>query len=601
MQRVDFKNIEITGGFWKQKQELVKNTTVWAVYDRFLETGRFEALKCNKDAEKKAHIFWDSDVAKWIEGAAYLLSKELNPKLESLIDEMISDIAKNQEECGYFNSYYLVNTDEIRFTRRDNHELYCLGHFIEAAIAYYEATGKKTLIDVVYKYVDYVIKRFVVDKDTGFETPGHEEIELALVRLYELSGEQKHLDLAKHFVFLRGDKSKLTDWANERYNQSHASAYEQNTAEGHSVRATYFYSSMADLALKTGDERLKNACVSIFDDIINYKMYITGGIGSSSAGEAFTVKYDLPNLLAYTESCAAIGLVYFAQRMLLLTNDAKYANIIERVLYNGFLASLSLDGKAFFYCNPLEIYPEMITRDSSVVWKSLNLPVTQRQEVFECSCCPPNIVRFIPSIANYLYTVDENAVYLHQFISSNAKIMQGGNEVEIEQESSYPFGNKAKIKIKKGKTKLYVRISEHCTNKFENVQNGYGVFDVCQGDEIELDFDISPKFIESSPNVLANVGKCAVMKGPIVYCLEAHDNEQNIKNIYLDTESKITEGYNEALGVPTLTLDAFYKPSTNTLYAELSKQMQKTSATMIPYFAFANRGEAQMLVWCLYR
>ena len=400
---------------------------------------------------------------------------------------------------------------------------------------------------------------------------------------------------------MRGDKSKLTDWANERYNQSHASAYEQNTAEGHSVRATYFYSSMADLALKTGDERLKNACVAIFDDIINYKMYITGGIGSSSAGEAFTVKYDLPNLLAYTESCAAIGLVYFAQRMLLLTNDAKYASVIERVLYNGFLASLSLDGKAFFYCNPLEIYPEMITRDSSVVWKSLNLPVTQRQEVFECSCCPPNIVRFIPSIANYLYTVDENAVYLHQFISSNAKIIQGGNEVEIEQESSYPFGNKAKIKIKKGKTKLYVRISEHCTNKFENVQNGYGVFDVCQGDEIELDFDISPKFIESSPNVLANVGKCAVMKGPIVYCLEAHDNEQNIKNIYLDTESKITEGYNEALGVPTLTLGAFYKPSTNTLYAELSKQMQKTSATMIPYFAFANRGEAQMLVWCLYR
>ncbi len=600
MNRVDFKNVKITGGFWKEKQELVKNTSVYAVYDRFEETGRFEALKCNPNSEKKAHIFWDSDVAKWIEGVAYLLVDEKNDRLEALVDGMICDIIANQEECGYFNSYYLVNKNEERFTVRDNHELYCLGHFIEASVAYYEATGKRALLDAMCKYVRYVEKRFKIDKDTGFETPGHEEIELALVRLYEVTGERDYLDLASFFVERRGNAEPLNAWARTMYNQSHIPPRDQRTAEGHSVRATYLYCAMADLALKNGDTGLKNACEAIFDDIVSHKMYITGGIGSSGAGEAFTVPYDLPDVFAYTESCAAIGLILFAQRMLLLTNDAKYSHVIERALYNGFLSSISLDGRAFFYCNPLRITPYMNSRDVSVDYKAFYLPVTVRQEVFECSCCPPNIVRFIPSLGNLLYTASENAIYLHQFMQSTAKIEQGNTTFEIEQKTTYPENGRVEITIKGGCTKLYVRIPEFATYNGE-MENGYAVFEVKGEKRVTLDFDLTPRFIMANPKIHSAIGRCAVARGPVIYCLEGKDNEAHIESIYLDTNSIIVQGVNKELNVPTLTLDAYYAPQINTLYAPLNIRLEKTKATLIPFYAFANRGESPMQVWSLYK
>ncbi len=601
MQRVDFKSVEITGGFWKQKQELIRNTTVYAVYERFKETGRFDALKCDKNAEKKAHIFWDSDVAKWIEGVAYLLCKERNPELEALVDQMVSDIEASRDECGYFNSYYLVNENEEHFTVRDNHELYCLGHLIEAGIAYYEATGKEALLDICRKYVDYVIDRFVTKRDTGFETPGHEEIELALVRLYDLTKDKKYLDLAFHFVEKRGEQEALLDWTKKAYNQSHESPREQKTAQGHSVRATYLYCAMADLALKNGDTGLKNACEAIFDDIINHKMYITGGIGSSSAGEAFTVPYDLPNMLAYTESCASIGLILFAHRMLLLTNDSKYSNVIERVLYNGFLSSISLNGRAFFYSNPLKIVPYMKNRDVSVSFNSLQLPSAERHEVFECSCCPPNIVRFIPSLGNLLYTVDENAIYLHQFMQSTARIKRGDTELEIEQKTSYPDNGRVEITVRGGNTRLYVRIPEFVLEYKGRVENGYAVFDAREKESIVLDFDIAPRFIMANSKVLANSGRCAITSGPIVYFMEGWDNETEIDTLVLDTSSKIIRGTQKDLGVPSLTLDAYYPKPIDSLYAPLSHKMIKTRATLIPYYAFANRGECAMQVWSLYK
>lgn len=600
MDRVDFKNVKITGGFWKEKQDLIRNTTVYAVYDRFNETGRFEALKCDPNAEKKAHIFWDSDVAKWIEGVAYLLSEKRDAHLENLVDEMVSNIIKNQDENGYFNSYYLVNNKEKPFTVRDNHELYCLGHLIEAGIAYYEATGKRELLDAMCKYVHYVKKRFVIDKDTGFETPGHEEIELALVRLYDLTGDKEYLELASFFVERRGNKEPLNEWARTMYNQSHLPPREQLTAEGHSVRATYFYCAMADLALKYSDTGLKNACERIFDDIVNYKMYITGGIGSSSAGEAFTIPYDLPDVFAYTESCAAIGLILFAQRMLLLTNDAKYSHVIERTLYNGFLSSTSLNGKAFFYCNPLRIAPYMNKRDVSADWKSFQLPVTVRQEVFECSCCPPNIVRFIPSLGNLLYTTSENAIYLHQFMQSKASIKQGNSTFEIEQKTAYPENGRVQISIKGGNTKLYVRIPEFVAYEGK-MENGYAVFEVTGERAIELDLDLSPRFIMANPKIHTYIGRCAVAKGPVIYCLEGKDNEVDIESIYLDTNSEIKEGINKELGIPTLTINAFYEPEMTTLYAPLSRELKPTKATLIPYYAFANRGESPMQVWSLFK
>ena len=600
MNKVDFSKVEITGGFWKGKQDLVRETTVWAVYDRFKETGRFDAIKCIKDSAIKPHIYWDSDVAKWIEGVAYLLEKKEAPELEKIVDGLIADIEKNQEECGYFNSYYLVLDYDERFTKRDCHELYCAGHFIEAAVAYYNATGKRALLDIMIKYVSYIEKRFKIDKDTGFKTPGHEEIELALVKLYEVTGDASHLELSKFFVDERRCETLGVDWSYEAYNQSHKLVREQETAEGHAVRATYLYCAMADLALKTGDEGLKNACVKIFDDIVNHKMYITGGIGSSQAGEAFTVSYDLPNLLAYTESCAAIGLIFFAQRMLLLTNDAKYSNVIERALYNGFLSSISLDGKSFFYCNPLEILPTVKNRDVSVSYKAIYLPDYQRLEVFDCSCCPPNIVRFIPSIGNLLYTYDENAIYVHQFMESVARLEIDGECVEITQKTNYPMDGRIEITVKGTSRKIYVRIPEFADPAPYKMDKGYAVME--PNSQIILDLDMTPRFIEANPNVLDDAGKCALMKGPVVYCLESVDNGKNLRDIVIDTEGKITEGYDKDLGVTTLNAEAYRRSyAENTLYRPLKKVYDRVKIKLIPYYAFANRELCEMQVWTQYK
>lgn len=596
MKKVEFSNIKITGGFWKEKQDLIRDTTVNAVYDRFYETGRFDAFKCDKNSSIKPHIFWDSDVAKWIEGVAYLLVEKREPHLEKIVDDLIDQIEKNQDECGYFNTYYTVVEPQNRFTNRDCHELYCAGHLMEAAVAYYHATGKRKFLDLMCKYADYIEKRFKIDKDTGFVTPGHEEIELALVKMYETTGEKRYLELSKFFVDERGKRKEfLYDWCKDSYHQSHKPVREQNEAVGHAVRATYLYSAMADLALRYNDEALKNACEAIFDDIVSHKMYITGGIGSSKAGEAFTIPYDLPNLIAYTESCAAIGLVLFAHRMLLLTNDVKYSNVIERVLYNGFLSSFSLDGKAFFYCNPLEVLPSLKKRDEELTEKTISMPIAERQAVFGCSCCPPNIVRFVPSIANYLYTYDENAIYVHQFMESVASI----NGVTIEQKTSYPYNGKIQITVKGKNTRICVRIPEYIDTYEGENENGYAIFDVKNGETIELDFNMQPRLIEANPLVTFDSGKVAVQRGPVVYCLEEVDNGSNIRDIRLDKNGQFTEKIDTDLGVLTLECKAYRRKPTKALYAPLSKERIEITAKLIPFYAFANRGESEMTVWML--
>ncbi len=598
MESVNFKSIKINGGFWQRKQEMLANTTVHAVYDRFYDTGRIEAFKCDKNAKHKAHVFWDSDVAKWIEGASYLISLGMaSGELEAKIDAIVDDIEKNQLPCGYFNSYFIPWEPENIFTNRDCHELYCLGHLIEGAIAYNEATGKDKFLKLVEKYVDYVEKRFVIDRDTKFTTPGHEEIELALVKLYDHTGVKKYLDLARFFVNERGKKNEgLTSWSEEKYNQSHKTAREQLSAEGHSVRAVYFYSSMADLALRDGDIELKQVCEKIFDDIVNKKMYITGGIGSTYIGEAFTVAYDLPSEMAYAESCAAIGLVFFAQRMLELTGEKKYADVIERVLYNGFLSSTSLDGKSFFYQNPLEIVPENHTRHGSVKNKD-PLPPMSRVEVFECSCCPPNIVRFVPSLGSLLYTKDENAIYAQQFASSTAKIKLGEKEITLTQKTSYPEDGKISFTADSDVT-VYVRVPEYLdTGKIG--KNGYVPLHLRANEEKSIDFEIPIYLVEANPRVRDNAGKAALLYGPVVYCLEGHDNPYDLFNIRIDRKTEFEIMQNEQLGVPTVTVDAFVREQSNALYAPISPSRKKIKATFIPYYAFANRGETSMQIWTL--
>ncbi len=598
MELVDFKDVEILDGFWADKQKMLRESTVFAVYERFKETGRFDAFKCDPALGIEPHIFWDSDVAKWIEGVAYLIQKQPEPELEKIVDEVVLDIEKNQLPCGYFNSYYILKEPQNIFTNRDCHELYCLGHLIEASVAYYLATGKRKLLDLMCKYVDYIEKRFKIDRDTAFTTPGHEEIELALVRLYEITGNKKHLDLATFFVCERGKRTEdlNNDWSQAKYSQSHAEPKNQRTAEGHSVRAAYLYSAMADLALLNGDKELKRACEAIFDDIINHKMYITGGIGSTHLGEAFTIPYDLPSEGAYAESCAAIGLVFFAQRMLALTGEKKYADVIERVLYNGFLSSVSLDGKSFFYVNPLEIVPSNHTRHASVSNRD-PLPPMHRFEVFDCSCCPPNIVRFLGSLGSLLYTKDEKGIYAQQFATSKAKVNWDGKDITIEQKTRYPQDGKISF-VSSHDVTIFVRVPEYLdTGKIG--KNGYIPLNLVAGEEKSIDFEIPTYLVSANPRVRDAAGKAALMHGPVVYCLEGHDNACDIFDIRIDSKTDFYHMKNDALGVNTITVNAFLREKSDSLYAPISCARKKIKATFIPYYAFANRGDSPMQVWTL--
>ena len=594
MERIDFKNTTVTGGFWKKKQDMARKTTVYAVYDRFVETGRFDAFKFGwKEGDpQKPHYFWDSDVAKWIEGASYILAKHRDKKLEKIIDGTVAQIEKNQGADGYFNIYFTVIEPEARFSDRSKHELYCAGHLIEAAVAYYESTGKRRFLDAMIRYADYIYDRFYIRRDTPFSTPGHEEIELALVKLYKCTGDEKYLTLSKFFIDGRGKEG-------EPNNQSHLPAREQTEAVGHAVRAAYFYSGMADVAKLTGDKELKRACEKIFDDIKDRKMYVTGGIGSTSSGEAFTVPYDLPNLVAYSESCAAIGLAFFASRMLDLKIDSKYSDVIERVIYNGFLSSTSLDGKSFFYVNPLEIIPYLPSRENGTGYgKSMRLPDLQRKEVFSCSCCPPNILRFIPSIANFLYSDDGKTLYVHQYMQSKTTIMRGETTLNVSQTTRYPESGAVKIKVTGGDTRVAVRVPFWCEKHFDTVK-GYAYYDVKDGETLSLDFGMPTRFIEARREVVLDCGKYAVMRGPVVYCMEGVDNDTPLRDIKIDRRAKFTRGFDDSLGVPTLKIAAWKRKAADgaPLYRPAAFAFERTTATLIPYYAFANRGESEMRVW----
>ena len=360
--KVPFSTVRINDGFWKQKQKMIRETTAYAVYERFRDTGRFEALECKwkeGDPDSPPHIYWDSDVAKWIEGVAYLTALEKCEDLEKIADKAIENIVRNCDENGYFNSHYLVTEQEKRFTNRGCHELYCAGHLIEAAVAYRDATGKDALLKAMCRFADYIEQVFKVEKSAAFTTPGHPELELALVKLYHATGERRYLELSKFFVDEHGTNDKDISMEEREkkgilsYNQDEMPLRQRGTVEGHCVRALYLLCSMADLAREYGDAELTAACERCFDNIVNKRMYITGGVGSTYVGETFTVDYHLPNRTAYAETCAAISLAMFASRMQSLRADGRYGDIVERVIYNGMLSVISMDGRSFFYENPL--------------------------------------------------------------------------------------------------------------------------------------------------------------------------------------------------------------------------------------------------------
>lgn len=603
MKAVTYDKVKL-GGFWKNRFDINKSVTIPAVYERFSETGRFDAFKFewHEGMEHKPHIFWDSDIAKWMEAAAYTVRQCPDEGLEAIIDGVVDLIEKHRDTCGYFNIYFTVCEPEARFTRRWDHELYCAGHLIEAAVAYYEATGKDKFLHLMCDYADYIERVFVIDDSAEFATPGHEEIELALVKLSDCTGEKKYLDLSRHFIDLRGNNEKDRE-RDLTYSQAHMPVREMTEAVGHSVRAVYLYCAMADIALRTGDGELLDACRRLFDSITQKRMYITGGIGSCAFGEKFTEDYDLPNDIAYSETCASIGLALFARRMSLIEPDSKYADTAETAIYNCALAGVSLKGDSFFYVNPLEINLNRHRLDKQYYERRDNL-LTQRAKVFDCSCCPPNVARFIASIGDFLYTYDSDTVYVHHYFESEAEF----DGIKIIQKTEYPNEGEIDFEIKgmKGK-RLAVRIPAWCDyaaingKKFSGeTVNGYAYIDIDSDDErLKLYLDMDCRLVTANPEVEANLGRAALCRGPIVYCAERIDNGNlPLNSLLIDSELEAGLRYNKEMCAYTIHTLGFTELPSDTLYRNYSPaSVREREINFIPYFAYANRGESDMLVW----
>lgn len=598
------KAVKLTAGYLFDKQELNRKITVNAVYDRFNETGRMEAFKFAwKEGEpKQPHYFWDSDVAKWVEGAAYILAEHPDAELERKVDEIVADVKAHQEPDGYFNIYYTVVEPGQRFTNRDRHELYCAGHLMEAAVALDEYLGKRDLLDCMEKYADLIKKVFIDEKSAPFFSPGHEEIELALVRMYNHTGNKKYLDMAAHFINVRGTVEELYKG---NYDQSHLPVREQEEAVGHAVRALYLYVGMAQLAKETGDEALAAACRKLFADATEKKMYVTGGLGSTRVGESFTYAYDLPNDTAYAETCASIALMFLGQAMSELDNNAAYADAVERAMYNGMMSGLSIDGKAFFYENPLELNVfEQFKQDDICKerFHSRNvkrpLPITQRVECFRCSCCPPNIVRLFPMFGTYVYGIEGETLFVNQFVSSTLE----EGEVKCVTTTDYPRTGNVTIKAQ-GVKRVAVRVPFWCESfkldRSYEMKNGYAYVDIADGDEINVDFDMTPTAVYPNKNITRDMGRMCIMRGPVVYCAEGIDNGgNNLHRFTVPDDFGWEVAENEYFGLPTLKIDAYeWKYGDTELYSHNRPTKEKTTLTLIPYNSFANRGETDMLVW----
>ena len=602
MKQIPFFKTELTGSFWGEKQRIAREVTLDAVYDRFEETHRFAALKCDRDMQEregwKPHIFWDSDVAKWIESLAFALESGRDERLEAKADALIDDMCRSQLENGYYNCFYnLYNTDK-RFTIRHEHELYCLGHLIEAAVAYFHATGKDKLLGLVEKYIDLVDRVFRVERSAAFVTPGHEEIELALIKLYRATGKEKYFTLAKFFLESRGnndlDPNGYYDWALSSYAQDHAPIREQTTAEGHSVRAMYLYMAMADLALESGDEALYRACDTILHNVAEKRMYITGGIGSSHLGEAFTVDYDLQNERAYTETCATLALSLFCQRMTKLKPVGLYGDVAELCMYNGSISGISIRGDGFFYENPLSIDLANRNKNPSTKHKE-RFPITQRPKVFGCSCCPPNILRYINSIADFLYTEDGDTLYVHHYMNSTTE----AGDRTVRQSTNYPSDGKVRI-VTSGYGKIAVRVPGWCREFTASapyiLQDGYAIFE--NAAELEFDFNTTPRLVAADPAVHENAGRTALMYGPVVYCLEGVDNEGDIFTLSVDSNTGFDLVASEYFGLPVITAEGYTRKSHGALYAPLADfTYSRRALHFIPYYGMENRGETDMLVW----
>lgn len=683
---LSLRDIKVTDNFWKKEMELVRTEVIPYQWDALNDNVPGAApsfcmknykLAADLNARKKADpsyeqpiwttsnfnlvpedinnleerfygfLFQDTDFTKWVEAVAYSLTQHPDDALEKLADDAIDVVCAAQLDNGYLDTFYIINDQSKIFSNlRDNHELYCFGHLTEGAVAYYEATGKDKLLKTACRYADYIDSRFGLEEGKCKGYPGHEIAEMALVRLYHATGEERYLNLSRFFIDERGKQPyyfdsevdhKFTPKPGEAplrhfYHQSHLPVRKQEEAVGHAVRAVYLYSGMADIARLTGDDSLLAACDTLWDNIANKKMYITGGIGSTNHGEAFTYAYDLPNDMAYAETCASIGLVFFARRMLQIKPEARYANVMERALFNGVLSGMALDGKSFFYVNPLEVLPEACRRDERKFHvKSI------RQKWFGCACCPPNIARLVSSIASYACTENNDTLFVHLYMGCELKKKVGEKEVSVQITSGFPYEGKVTLTVDcdtPTEMTLALRLPDWAK---ECVVNGVSTTNeaLCGGEaspvleaikktagiscakvsdgylylsgtwsgssEIKLDFPMAVRIMAANPSVREDTGKVAVTCGPMVYCLEEADNGTDLHLLRLDCKNpdfKVNPG--AILGAPSITANGYKGKNTageGLYHVYQPEKPTECQLTFLPYYMWNNRGEGEMTVW----
>ena len=610
--------VTIDDTFWSPRLEANRTQTIPIEYEQCRITGRIDALLLGWQPGDVPvpHIFWDSDIAKWIEAASYALAVHPDAALDAQIDEVIALLAGAQQPDGYLNSHYTQVEPENRWTNlRDNHELYCAGHLIEAGVAHFRATGKRELLAVVSRYADYIATVFGRAEGQQRGYPGHEEIELALVKLYRVTGEQRYLDLAAYFVDERGAQPHYFDqeavargedpaayhFKNYRYSQSHRPVREQHEVAGHAVRAMYLYTAMADLAGELGDDSLLAPLEQLWRHLCTRNLYITGGVGVSAANEGFTQDYDLPNLSAYAETCASIGLVFWMQRMLQLRCDGRYADVLERALYNGVLSGVSLDGARFFYENPLASRGDH-----------------HRQAWFDCACCPPNIARLLASLGAYIYGYSEDEIAVHLYIQSQATIELGGQAIRLQQATNYPWDGEVTLRVDMAQPAhfgLRLRIPGWCRRAAVSI-NGAPIdmegklarryltlMRTWQpGDRVTLALDMPVEQIFAHPNVQQDVNCVALQRGPLVYCLEQVDHVTPLHHIRLPLDADLTPRFEPDLlgGMVEIVGEgaaAEIDDWENTLYRGAPPVCVPTPLRAIPYFAWDNRTAGAMRVW----
>ena len=581
---VPFSEVTIDDGFWGPRLQSHKDVTLQVCIDQIEnQTGRIRNFE-NAAKGEGAHsgiFFDDSDVYKALEGMAYSLQNHPDPVLEAKCDEWIAKFAAAQQADGYINTFYTLTGLEKRWDDMDKHEMYCAGHMIEAGVAYYKVTGKRQLLDVCIRMADHMMSVFGPGKRHW--VPGHEEIELALVKLYQTTGEKKYLDFAGWLLDERGhghgSKGSSGKKWNPAYYQDAVPVREMSDIGGHAVRAMYLFCGMADVAAYTGDEGYVAALDRLWDDVVLRNMYITGGIGQSNHNEGFTEDYSLPNLTAYCETCASVGMVLWNWRMNQMTGDAKYADVLERAMYNGALAGISLAGDRFFYVNPLE-----------------SLGNHHRQAWYGCACCPSQICRFLPSIGNYIYGTSDDAVWVHLYMGNTARVKVGRKSLSLKQETEYPWKGAVTLTLGTAsplRTQLRLRIPDWCHDYSISlngedveapVEKGYAVLDRKwhDGDRVTLDLDMPVRLVEADPRVKEDLGCRAVQRGPLVYCIEEVDNPEDFDALTVAENTRFEQTWEPGLLRGIVRLSASHAGRT---------------LTFVPYYAWDNREAGKMKVW----